>query len=107
MRTKYGEYPEYHTLDTLGGVVSKKGLAGGYDVLVRAIEAIEKNVYPCVNVNCEPQLGKRGFPTLSNKSTNQEVSLMMDFITWSDGTKSLLEIAEICGFQLGSLFHNG
>ena len=106
MRTKYGEYPEYHTsLDTLGGVVSKKGLAGGYDVIVRSIEAIEKNVYPCVNVNCEPQLGKRGlYPTLSNNSTNQEVGLMMDFIAWSDGTKSLLEIAEICEVPVWELY---
>lgn len=105
MRTKYAEYPEYHTsLDTLGGVVSEKGLAGGYDVLLRAIEVIEKNLYPCVKVNCEPQLGKRGlYPTLSN-NVKQEVGLMMDFITWSDGTKSLLEIAEICEVPVWDLY---
>jgi len=106
MRTKYGEYPEYHTsLDTLGDVVTEKGLAGGYDALKRSIEALEKNVYPCVNVNCEPQLGKRGlYPTLSNNNITQEVGLMMDFITWSDGTISLLEIAEICEVPVWSLY---
>ena len=37
MRTKYGEYPEYHTsLDTIGKVVTIKGLRGGLD-LAKAI----------------------------------------------------------------------
>ena len=44
MRTKYGEYPEYHTsLDNLENVVTSEGLEGGYWAIRRAIEAIEKN----------------------------------------------------------------
>ena len=106
MRTKYGEYPEYHTsLDTLGTVVSKEGLSGGYNALRLAIEVLERNVYPCVKVSCEPQLGKRGlYPTLSTKNIKSEVGLMMDLITWSDGSKSLLEIAEICDVPFWDLY---
>jgi aminopeptidase-like protein len=99
MRTKYGEYSEYHTsLDDLIHVVTPKGLHGGYTALMRALETFENNFYPRVTVFCEPQLGKRGlYPTLSIKSSADQVKLMMDLITWSDRTKSLLEIAEICG----------
>jgi len=106
MRTKYGEYAEYHTsLDDLVNVVTKDGLYGGYRALKLAIQAIEYNGFPMVNVNCEPQLGKRGlYPTLSTKDVHAEVSLMMDLITWSDGTKSLLEIAEICEIPIWSLY---
>lgn len=106
MRTKYGEYPEYHTsLDTLVTVVSKEGLSGGYNALRLAIEVLERNVYPCVKVSCEPQLGKRGlYPTLSTKNIKSEVGLMMDLITWSDGSKSLLEIAEICDVPVWDLY---
>lgn len=107
MRTKYGEYPEYHTsLDTLGTVVSKEGLSGGYNALKLALEVLERNVFPTVKVSCEPQLGKRGlYPTLSTKkSIKSEVDLMMDLITWSDGSKSLLEIAEICDVPVWDLY---
>ena len=96
MRTKYGQYPEYHTsLDDLDNVVTPNGLDGGYWAIRRAIEAIEKNRRYHVTVFCEPQLGKRGlYPTLSTKKSGQEIRLMIDLISLCDGTSSLLDIAE-------------
>ena len=106
MRTRYGSYDEYHTsLDDLVNVVTEKGLDGGYNALKKAIEAIEENRYPKINVFCEPQLGKRGlYPTLSTKTSGVEVSLMMNLITWSDGTKSLIEIADLCEVPIWDLY---
>ncbi|MDE2430521.1 MAG: DUF4910 domain-containing protein [Burkholderiales bacterium] len=106
MRTKYGKYDEYHTsLDDLVNVVTPVGLEGGFTALTRAIEAIEKNSFPRVTVLGEPQLGKRGlYPTLSTKTSGTDVRLMMDLITWSDGTKSLLEIAEACNSPIWDLY---
>lgn len=102
MRTKYGRFDEYHTsLDDLESVVTPAGLEGGYTMLMRAIEALENNAFPRIKVLCEPQLGKRGlYPTLSTKNSGKEVRLMMDIITWSDGSKSLLEIADLCGVPI-------
>jgi aminopeptidase-like protein len=106
MRTKYGEYDEYHTsLDDLTKVVTSEGLDGGYHALWKAVEALEKNCFPKIAVLCEPQLGKRGlYPTLSTKTSGAEVKLMMDFITWSDGTRSLIDIAEICKAPVWDLY---
>ena len=106
MRTKYGQYPEYHTsLDDLENVVTPEGLEGGYRALQAAITAIENNVYPKVNVLGEPQLGKRGlYPTLSSKGHGESVRMMMNFITWSDGSNSLLDIAERCGVPVWELY---
>ena len=106
MRTKYGEYPEYHTsLDNLISVVTPEGLDGGYNALWKSIEAIERHCYPLMTVLCEPQLGKRGlYPTLSTKASGAEVRLIMDLITWSDGTRSLIEIAELCGSPVWELY---
>ena len=106
MRTKYGMYDEYHTsLDDLINVVTPEGLDGGFNALWKALEAIDKNYFPNVTVLCEPQLGKRGlYPNLSTKSSGSEVALMMDLLTWSDGTRSLIEIAELCNCPVWELY---
>ncbi|HFP1768711.1 TPA: winged helix-turn-helix domain-containing protein, partial [Escherichia coli] len=58
------------------------------------------------NVICEPQLGKRGlYPTLSTKSSGQQVRLMMNLISLADGSKHLLDIAEICDVPIWELYH--
>ena len=46
----------------------------------------------------EPQLSKNGlYPTVSTRSTQKVVELMMNVIAYSDGKHSLLDIAEITG----------
>lgn len=106
LRTKYGQYPEYHTsLDNLENVVTPEGLNGGYWALRKAIEAIEKNKKYLVTVLGEPHLSKRDlYPTLSSKKTHKEVSFMMNFISLCDGTNSLMEIAEILNVPIWSLY---
>ena len=96
MRSKYGEYPEYHTsLDNLE-LVTQSGLQGGFDILRKAIYIIENNDYFQTTVFGEPQLGNRGlYPTLSTKESGKEVRTMMNILSYCDGNKSLLEIAEL------------
>lgn len=95
MRSKYGEFPEYHTsLDDLT-LVTPAGLGGGFAALRDALEIIENNQTLKCTVLCEPQLGKRGlYPTISTKDTAGKVRTMMGLISYCDGTLSLLEIAE-------------
>jgi len=104
MRSKYGEYPEYHTsLDDLS-LVTPSGLEGGYRALKSAIEAIEINCRPKVLVLGEPQLGKRGlYPTISQKGSSDEVRAMMDLLTYADGERDLIEIANLIGVPINRL----
>jgi aminopeptidase-like protein len=106
MRSKYGEYPEYHTsLDKFNSVVTPKGLEGGYTAIQKSLEAIEKNKKFIVNVLGEPQMSKRGlYPTLSRKDINYEVSLMMDFISFCDGKNTLMDIAENLKIPIWNLY---
>lgn len=106
MRTKYGMYDEYHTsLDDLINVVTAKGLEGGFNALWKAIEALERNSYPKVTILCEPQLGKRDlYPALLTEHTNSKVMQMLNLITWSDGTHSLIDIAELCDTPIWELY---
>jgi aminopeptidase-like protein len=96
LRTKYGEYLEYHTsLDNLDNVVTPKGLDGGYWVIRKALELLEQNRIYKIKVLCEPQLGKRGlYPTLSIKKSQNKVKTMMNFLSYCDGEHSLIDIAE-------------
>ena len=63
------------------------------------MESIKRNGYPLVKVLGEPQLGKRGLYPLVN-AKQSEVQLIVDIITWSDGTNSLIDIAEKCGIPV-------
>jgi aminopeptidase-like protein len=104
MRSKYWEYPEYHTsLDDLN-LVTPTGLSGGFLAYRRILECFEKDCYPLITVCCEPQLGKRGlYPTLSTKESAKTVRAMMNLIAYSDGTTSLLDIANKIGEPMWEL----
>lgn len=106
LRTKYGQYPEYHTsLDDLENVVTSQGLDGGYWAIRHALEAIERNKKYKVTILCEPQMGKRGlYPTLSTKQSDEKVMLMMNFISLCDGSVSLLEIADQLNVPIWDLY---
>ena len=96
LRTKYGQYSEYHTsLDNLDNVVTPKGLDGGYWALRRALELIDKNNIYKFNILCEPQMGRRGlYSTLSKKNSGEETRLIMNFLSYCDGEHTLIDIAE-------------
>ena len=50
-------------------------------------------------------MGKRGlYPTLSTKKSNEQVNLMMNLISFCDGSSSLLDIAEILGAPVWDLY---
>ncbi|HEX5576854.1 MAG TPA: DUF4910 domain-containing protein, partial [Gemmatimonadaceae bacterium] len=98
MRTKHNAYPEYHTsLDDLS-FITPAGLAGGFDVMQQCIELLEANGHYRVTTICEPQLGRRGlYPTLSTRGAGYTVRGMSDILAYADGTKDVIELAEIAG----------
>ena len=91
-RTKYGEFPEYHTSADNFDVVTSEGLEGSFNVMKSIIDAFEVRLFPKVSAFCEPQLGKYDlYPTLSKKKSSE--SLRMNVIAYSDGKHSIFEIA--------------
>lgn len=105
MRSKYRAYPEYHTsLDKLGTVVTKEGLYGGYEIHRRALEAIEGNGKIKSTILCEPQMSSRNlYPKLSTSNKSIDTKRLMNILTWSDGSRDVIEIAELCDLSIWEL----
>jgi len=103
-RSKYHEYPQYHTsLDNLD-FVSQSGLEGSLSVYQKIIECIENNYIIQSTVLCEPQLGKRElYPKFTTKDSMHDIEDMMNLIAYADGANSLLDIANLVGAPLWKL----
>lgn len=97
-RSKYGEYPEYHTSADDMSLISEEGLFGAYEVCCKVIAALENNYRYKMTCFGEPQLGERGlYPTISRKGQYDEVKAMVDLIAYCDGTQDLLDISTRIG----------
>jgi aminopeptidase-like protein len=94
-KTKYGEYPQYHTsLDDLD-FVTPRGLGQSLDFYVSIVNLIEANRTPKINTLGEPQLGKRNlYPNTSIKN-NQSVRQLMNIISLLDGRHNIKEISKL------------
>ncbi len=96
-RSKFFEYPEYHTSLDDFKLVTKKGLNGGFKVAKEAINNLQKIIVPISKTICEPQLGKRGlYKNISIKtqfSYKNFTKNLLSFLQYSDGTNDLDQIS--------------
>lgn len=93
-RSKYREYPEYHTSADNLSLISEEGLMGTFELMKKCITALEHNYYYKVCCLCEPQLGKRGlYSAISKKGNYDDIFVMLDLIAYADGKNDLLEIS--------------
>lgn len=96
MRSKYGEYYQYHTsLDDLS-FVTAKGLNESLDIYRKVLICIEANCYPKAKFFCEPHLSKRGlYPSISKVDSSKNVQMIMDLISYCDGSLDLIAISRL------------
>ena len=102
MKSKYGEYKEYHNSeDKIGKTVTSKGLNESFNMYKKLIAEIENNFFPIVKKPCEPFLTKyKLYDTLSGKDEKNNSSKdLLDFLTWCDGKNSINEISLINKFS--------
>tara|TARA_Y100001970_G_C14259681_1_gene878904 strand:+ start:8128 stop:9420 length:1293 start_codon:yes stop_codon:yes gene_type:complete len=94
-RSKYGEFPEYHTSLDDFSLVTIKGINGGFKVAKEAISILLRQILPKARYYCEPQMGKRNlYSTLSIKNNKSKTTQsLMDFLQYCDGKNNLDDIS--------------
>jgi len=96
MRTKYGDYPQYHTSLDNKDFISENGLKGSIELYLEVLETIELNrFYTNTNPFCEPCFSKRGL-TMGlggQKISNGTFNNYKYILNYSDGHHDLIEIA--------------
>ena len=100
-RTKYGEYPEYHTSLDNFKLFTLNGCEGGFNVAKKSIEILLSRTYPKYRILGEPQMSKRGlYHTVSTKKFKKIHRGYMNFLQYADGTNSLEGISKLIKLDL-------
>jgi aminopeptidase-like protein len=101
-RTSHGRFPEYHTSADNLDLVAPEALADSLQTILAVIDVLEGNAR-LVNTNpkCEPQLGRRGlYASLGGHGDSRAAEeAMLWILNLSDGSHTLLEIAERSGLS--------
>jgi aminopeptidase-like protein len=95
MRSKYGEYDQYHTsLDNLD-FISEEGLQLSLEIYLNIIHVIENNFLYKYKVLCEPQLSKRGlYSSLSERYSGLNSRDLLNILSYADGLNDFIDIRD-------------
>jgi len=94
-KTKFGEFPEYHTSDDNLKLVTEKGLNESLKVFVNIIDAFELGCIPSNKYFCEPNLGKRNlYPLISKKGSYTNLKNRMNLLAYADGQNNIFSITK-------------
>ena len=102
-RSKYGDYPEYHTSgDVLGNVVTRKGLSSSYNFFTKIILDFEKAVIPITKIKCEPFLTKYNLTSTLSKKNEKSYNIgnILNLISFCDGNRTIETISKLINLDL-------
>jgi aminopeptidase-like protein len=103
MRSQHGKFPQYHTSADNLDFVDPAALADSFAKILSVFDVLEHNrTYLNLNPKCEPQLGKRGLYSVTGGTDIKQLQMAMLWVlNQSDGSFSLLDIAERSGLAFG------
>jgi aminopeptidase-like protein len=97
MRTPHGRFPEYHTSADDLELIRPEHLTDTLEKTLAAFDVLERNgTYRNLSPYGEPQLGRRGlYGAIGGEADRRTEELAMLWVlNQSDGTRSLLDVAE-------------
>src|SRR4029077_17144712 len=105
MRSVWGTFPEYHTSADDLEFIHPQQLAESFRICVSVLDVLETNrTYQNLKPYCEPQLGQRNlYRSTGGESISVEINARLWVLNFSDGTYSLLDIAERSGISFPAI----
>ena len=98
MRTKHGEYPEYHTSADDLTVISPVALEASLALCKDIVAVLEENHRYRTTTLGEPHLGSRGlYPSISSGEIDAASSRYRDILAYADGELDLIGLADTIG----------
>ena len=107
-RSQFATFPEYHTSGDNLELIRPEHLTTSYKIIADVIDVLENDRITCnLSPKCEPQLGKRGlYATVGGDSRDAAAAMALLWVlNLSDGTNSLLDMAERAGIPF-SVIHS-
>jgi len=106
MRSRHGQFPEYHTsLDNLG-FINGESLLASTDAVERIVRTIDRNrTYRNLAPYGEPQLGRRGlYESVGRSAVPEDFSYAILWVlNLSDGGHDLIDISARSGIDLDTI----
>lgn len=105
-RSSHDQFPEYHTSADNLSLVKPHALEESFSTCLAALSLLEQNeVYVNQNPKGEPQLGRRGLysPVGGASAGRADELTLLWVLNLSDGTHSLLDIADRAGLDFESI----
>jgi len=102
-RTPADQFPEYHSSADNLDFVRPKYLGDSFAALIEVIDVLESDgTYTNLRPYGEPQLGRRGLYRGLGGGSSEEMALLW-VLSLSDGTNSLLDIADRSGLGFAEI----
>jgi aminopeptidase-like protein len=102
MRSKFMEFPEYHTSkDILGKVVTNDGLSSSFLIYKDLIKYVENNYFLKSTFKCEAFLSKRSmYPaTIEKYKKYNYLEDLLNVLSYCDGATSVYNILNKCNLE--------
>lgn len=105
MRSVWGTFPEYHTSADNLDFITPQSLARSLKVCTSVVDVLEGNrTFSNLSPFCEPQLGKRNlYRSMGGESIDVQMHARLWVLNLSDGSNSLLDIAERSGLTFAAV----
>jgi len=106
-RSREEEFPEYHSSADDLALVQPEQLADALTTIGEILDVFEEDRrYVNLAPRGEPQLGRRGlYPPTGGAAAREEQLAMLWTLNQSDGTRSVLDVAQRSGFAFADIRH--